>query len=246
MNFTGHERDFAHGVSGENTGYIDYMHARYYGPTVGRFFSVDRGKPDAKSVQSWNRYTYVQNNPLRNTDPTGNDLYIVYDFSDSKLSKAQQRVIMSAVRQRFRNAGVKIVNSYIKGGAPPPSASKKTDMVVSLKLTSQSLDDPVAFKDKVYGVTPGPMGIPGTSAFVSTEHAPKTSPGFMNFLVNVAAHEVGHASQALPDRNWDALVSKALRGSTMESYLKPEEVGAGVREFSPEDAKNLQKGLNPP
>jgi RHS repeat-associated protein len=52
---------------------VDSMHARYYGPTMGRFLSPDPvNDPRAlKRPQSWNRYAYVINNPLRYTDPTG-------------------------------------------------------------------------------------------------------------------------------------------------------------------------------
>jgi uncharacterized protein RhaS with RHS repeats len=50
------------------------MHARYYNPSVGRFLSVDPAL-DLKSVitnpQEWNRYSYVENNPLNKSDPTG-------------------------------------------------------------------------------------------------------------------------------------------------------------------------------
>jgi RHS repeat-associated protein len=42
MKFTGHERDYASGMGGEDGHAVDYMHARYYSPTVGRFLSVDR------------------------------------------------------------------------------------------------------------------------------------------------------------------------------------------------------------
>jgi RHS repeat-associated protein len=67
MKFTGHERDT---IPGEiHT--LDYMHARYYAASMGRFLSVDPvlGKPNAP--QSWNRYAYVRNNPLLLTDPDG-------------------------------------------------------------------------------------------------------------------------------------------------------------------------------
>jgi len=37
MKFTGHERDFAGGMGGEDGHAVDYMHARYYRPTAGRF-----------------------------------------------------------------------------------------------------------------------------------------------------------------------------------------------------------------
>lgn len=47
------------------------MHARYCSPGLGRFLSTDPVGGSRKNPQSWNRYTYVLNNPLRYTDPTG-------------------------------------------------------------------------------------------------------------------------------------------------------------------------------
>ncbi len=63
--FTGHERDL-----GEMSG-LDYMHARYYSLDLGRFLSVDPVGGTVGSSQSWNRYSYVLNNPVKFTDPTG-------------------------------------------------------------------------------------------------------------------------------------------------------------------------------
>jgi RHS repeat-associated protein len=69
MKFTGHERDLL--ANDPHT--LDYMHARYEMGTMGRFLSVDPifGKP--YEPQSWNRYAYVLNNPLRYTDPDGRE-----------------------------------------------------------------------------------------------------------------------------------------------------------------------------
>jgi RHS repeat-associated core domain len=69
MKFTGHERDI---VVGDNHS-VDYMHARYYNGNLGRFLSVDPISASAKlnEPQSWNRYTYVSNNPLSAFDPDG-------------------------------------------------------------------------------------------------------------------------------------------------------------------------------
>jgi RHS repeat-associated protein len=64
LKFTGHERD---------AGNIDYMHARYYSPMVGRFLSVDPVLGEVGSSQGWNRYSYVQNRPTVANDPTGKD-----------------------------------------------------------------------------------------------------------------------------------------------------------------------------
>ena len=49
-----------------------YLGDRYYDPSIGRFLQADPIVPDPGSPQSLNRYTYVYNNPLRYTDPTGN------------------------------------------------------------------------------------------------------------------------------------------------------------------------------
>jgi RHS repeat-associated protein len=79
MKFTGHERDYAGGMGAEYGHAVDYMHARYYSPTFGRFLSVD---PEMKSAyaeipQSWNRYTYVINNPMKYIDLTGREMTCV-------------------------------------------------------------------------------------------------------------------------------------------------------------------------
>jgi RHS repeat-associated protein len=65
QHFTGYERD---GESG-----LDYAHSRYYANVQGRFTGPDRlmGSASLAEPQSWNRYTYVLNNPLNLTDPLG-------------------------------------------------------------------------------------------------------------------------------------------------------------------------------
>ncbi|VAW41264.1 hypothetical protein MNBD_CHLOROFLEXI01-25, partial [hydrothermal vent metagenome] len=48
-----------------------YYNARFYVPGIGRFASADTIVPNPASPQSFNRYSYVRNNPLKYTDPTG-------------------------------------------------------------------------------------------------------------------------------------------------------------------------------
>jgi RHS repeat-associated protein len=69
--FTGKERD-AETASSAMEG-LDYFGARYFSGAQGRFTSPDPLMASAKvsSPQSWNRYSYSFNNPLRFTDPTG-------------------------------------------------------------------------------------------------------------------------------------------------------------------------------
>ncbi|HEX4860812.1 MAG TPA: RHS repeat-associated core domain-containing protein, partial [Rhizomicrobium sp.] len=47
------------------------LNARLYDPSIGRFMSADSIIPDPNDLQSYNRYTYVDNRPLSLTDPTG-------------------------------------------------------------------------------------------------------------------------------------------------------------------------------
>ncbi|MCP4245408.1 MAG: hypothetical protein GY778_00010, partial [bacterium] len=67
--FTGHERDSHLPGDVDN---LDYMHARYYSPHLSRFISVDPvNSTDPRNPQSWNKYAYIFNNPLKYVDPDG-------------------------------------------------------------------------------------------------------------------------------------------------------------------------------
>jgi RHS repeat-associated protein len=66
MKFTGHDRD----ITGSSDA-LDDMHARYYSALQGRFLSPDPVLGSPQDPQSWNRYAYAHNNPLRYTDPDG-------------------------------------------------------------------------------------------------------------------------------------------------------------------------------
>src|SRR3989441_9712519 len=65
MHFTSKERDSESG--------LDNFGARYNASTMGRFMSPDAFFKDSHvgDPQSWNKYAYVRNNPLRYTDPSG-------------------------------------------------------------------------------------------------------------------------------------------------------------------------------
>jgi RHS repeat-associated protein len=48
-----------------------HLNGRIYDPLIGRFLSADPEIQDPMHSQSYNRYTYVWNNPTNDTDPTG-------------------------------------------------------------------------------------------------------------------------------------------------------------------------------
>ena len=73
MKFTGHERD-----NQCVTGMLDYMHARYYNPVLGRFLAVDEGNGKPEAPASWNRYGYAADDPIARVDLEGRtDIYFV-------------------------------------------------------------------------------------------------------------------------------------------------------------------------
>jgi RHS repeat-associated protein len=69
LKFTSHERDTIPG----DIHTLDYMHARYYSAAMGRFTTVDPSweSADVSRPQSWNRYAYVENDPINKIDPDG-------------------------------------------------------------------------------------------------------------------------------------------------------------------------------
>lgn len=54
----------------KETGYYFY-NARHYDPEIARFVTADTVIPYESNTQSWNRLSYVRNNPIRYKDPTG-------------------------------------------------------------------------------------------------------------------------------------------------------------------------------
>lgn len=73
--FTGKERDSESG--------LDYFGRRHYASTMGRFMSPDDPNNDTSlsDPQSLNLYAYGRNNPLTNTDPTGEACVVHQDGS---------------------------------------------------------------------------------------------------------------------------------------------------------------------
>jgi len=88
--FTGHERDAESG--------LDYMMARYYSSGLGRFMTADPGDDtDPGNPQSWNKYSYVRNNPLNALDPDGQESFECARPIRNKVAQALGAVHMFTV-----------------------------------------------------------------------------------------------------------------------------------------------------
>ena len=68
---------FTSQIKDEDTGLYFYGQAkgRYYDPQLARFIQPDNVIPNIFDPESYNRYEYCRNNPLRFTDPSGHSWY---------------------------------------------------------------------------------------------------------------------------------------------------------------------------
>ena len=88
-----------------------HMNGRVYDPELGRFLSADIVVQDVTNLQSWNAYSYVLNNPLSYTDPTGfffKSLFKAIGNFFKGLFKAVKSVVKAIARNPIVSAIVKI------------------------------------------------------------------------------------------------------------------------------------------
>lgn len=83
-----------------------HMNGRIYDPEIGRFLSADPHVQEPGNLQSWNRYSYVINNPLSLTDPSG--------FFFSGLFRAIGNFLSSAFRAIGNVVKVALSNPIIR------------------------------------------------------------------------------------------------------------------------------------
>jgi len=87
-------------VLDEDTG-LYYYGARYYDPQLGRFIQPDDIISDLGNPQSYNRYSYVLNNPLRYTDPDGQAPQLVsltYNPGTGKITAGYSEIYENTLR----------------------------------------------------------------------------------------------------------------------------------------------------
>jgi uncharacterized protein RhaS with RHS repeats len=77
-------------IIGERLGFL------VYDPTLGRFLSADPYVQFPETTQGLNRYTYVNNNPLSLTDPSGYFFKSVFKSIGKAFSSARRRASSTA------------------------------------------------------------------------------------------------------------------------------------------------------
>ncbi|MDT0605372.1 RHS repeat domain-containing protein [Thalassotalea castellviae] len=108
VGYTGHKFDTDLGLS--------YMQARYYDPVIGRFYSND--PIGFRDIHSFNRYSYVANNPYKYIDPTG----MILECSSNEHCTTTQSLadIEKEEKQRVRLERLELerkYNEYVNTGS---------------------------------------------------------------------------------------------------------------------------------
>ena len=86
IGYAGHKFDSELGLS--------YMQARYYDPVIGRFYSNDPVGFKLSDISTFNRYSYVSNNPYKYVDPDGREKHTV-SVTGEAIAVAGARVSLS-------------------------------------------------------------------------------------------------------------------------------------------------------
>jgi len=124
----------------ESTGFYDYG-ARLYNPATGRWLS-----PDNDTFDGDNRYTYVTNNPLKLTDPSGHgsqkpdDPIVVYDVGE--LATMEVNASVQETRARFGLRPNRIFVTVAPSIGPPGSGVFGPGAAPGSIIVSERVRDP--------------------------------------------------------------------------------------------------------
>jgi len=88
--------------------------ARCYDPALGRFTTADSIVPDPTNPQSLNRYSYVQNNPIKYTDPSGHGWFKKLRRAFRRVFKQARRVVR-AVKKVYSKPVFRIASAVVVG-----------------------------------------------------------------------------------------------------------------------------------
>ena len=114
--------NFARGYCGHemlNDFHLINMNGRMYDPVLGRFLSPDNYVQMPTSAQSFNRYSYCLNNPLKYTDPSG-ELFGIDDavFAFALYNMASSMMMMAAYNGQsvLKAGGLSLLSSAASYG----------------------------------------------------------------------------------------------------------------------------------
>jgi RHS repeat-associated protein len=247
LRFTGKERD-------PETG-LDYFGARYLTSAEGRFMSPDDFMKDSHVAdpQSWNKYAYARNNPLRYIDPAGEKAtesttcttdqdnhttcqvniqasIAVYATAGSNLTQDQLNAAAATMKDSIQGAWT---GSFDQGGV-----TYNVSTTVNVQVAASEAAATQTGAQNVIGLSNGnatPTAdsyVNGRSLFVAiTGAGPDTGVWNINNLANgVAAHEFTHLL-GVDDKSGMVLSNtQLLNNLAIPHHATPTDLRWGVQE----------------
>jgi len=142
---------------------IYHYGARFYSPKLGRFLSADSMVPNAANPQAFNRYSYVRNNPLRYTDPSGN---IPIDcYNDPSYCSNTTTLPSSPYKPKPSGGNTpRVTNNNAPAISVPTPSVTPTPSLVSSTATPTSTAMPSTPAPTIC-LTPSPGQVPSCSAY---------------------------------------------------------------------------------
>lgn len=169
-----------HGFTGHETlaeiGLV-HMNGRLYDPAIGRFLSADPHIQLPGNMQSYNRYTYVNNNPLAATDPSGYFFKSIFKAVKS-VFKSAAKVIKSVVKSIAKNKVLRLIGQVAAAYFGGPYGAAAYSAAVSYADTGSLTS----------ALTSGAISLASSGAF-------ELAGGIENTFGGIAAHAaIGCAS----------------------------------------------------
>jgi RHS repeat-associated protein len=139
---------------------IYHYGARFYSPKLGRFLSADTIVPRYAYPQSLNRFSYVVNNPLKYTDPTG---HMMDDGNHGEGGHCDRKCIKRLNQERKHKKNKDKNEADGGGGHPLPSpalAAPDPDVPIACDWFDCALSA-VSLIATVAAAVPGTIGVVG-------------------------------------------------------------------------------------
>jgi RHS repeat-associated protein len=181
-----------------------YDHARAHDFNLGRFLGVDKHWGHVRDPQSWNRYTYARDNPVKLVDPNGFEVMYANDHLRALFTYLSARLPqVRATLARYTGAGKPdLLIQRGDAGHDPLTGEKNRGSFVPLITpsyqrpdTSYTVSDPSG-KDLWPATGKNLTGAELKSATLTLDSSLVAG---SKEEANVAVHETGHADDAAKD-----------------------------------------------
>ncbi|MCR9053268.1 MAG: FG-GAP-like repeat-containing protein [Phaeodactylibacter xiamenensis] len=222
------EFDYDRGYTGhehlDNFGLIN-MNGRVYDPVIGRFISPDPFIQDHTDLQNLNRYSYVMNNPLAYTDPSGfffKKVWRSLKRSFNRISRNGKKAVRSLSKGEIGDA----LNSLGQAGIDLSLANLKASNVAGQTVFGKETWNQIVVTAASIGVSivtapAGPVVSGAASGFTSSSLSVMLAGGSTNdaFHAGLRGAAIGAVTAALTHSIGEAWDHKTTWGNVAQKSI---------------------------